>query len=124
MLAHTVFVIVALTGWKLEWKSPPRDAREIAWKDAVAALFMPTMVAGLLVLVAAPVGPSALLWLAPVWVPLLFAVPMAVITSDHRLGAALRAQHVLLVPEEARSPRVLRRAWAMGPTSLQPLQAR
>ena len=124
MLAHTVFVIVALTGWKLEWKSPPRDAREIAWKDAVAALFMPTMVAGLLVLAAAPVGPAALLWLAPVWVPLLFSVPMAVMTSDHQLGAALRAQHVLLVPEEARSPRVLRRAWSMGPTSLQPLQAR
>ena len=121
MLAHTVFVIVALTGWKLEWKSPPRDAREIAWKDAATALFMPTLAAGLLALAAAQIDPSALLWLAPVWLPLLFAVPIAVITSDHRLGAALRAQHVLLVPEETRSPRVLRRAWSMGPVSLQHL---
>lgn len=121
MLAHTVFVIVALTGWKLEWKSPPRDAREIAWKDAATALALPTLVAGLLALAAAQIGPSALLWLAPVWLPLLFAVPMAVITSDHQLGAALRSQHLLLVPEEARSPRVLRRAWSMGPSSLQHL---
>ncbi len=119
MLGHTVFVVVALTGWKLEWKSPPRDAREIPWKDAVTALCVPTLVAGLLVLAAAPAGPSALLWFAPVWVPLLFAIPMAVLTSDHRLGAALRAQHVLLVPEEARSPQVLRRAWSMEPSSWQ-----
>lgn len=121
MLAHTVFVIVALTGWKLEWKSPPRDARKIAWKDAAWALALPTLIGGLLALAAAQIGPSALLWLAPVWLPLLYAVPMAVITSDQRLGAALRSQHLLLVPEEARSPRVLRRAWSTGPSSLQHL---
>jgi len=121
MLAHTLFVIVALTGWKLEWKSPPRDARKIAWKEAAWALALPTLVGGLLALVAAQIGPSALLWLAPVWLPLLFAVPMAVITSDQQLGAVLRSQHLLLVPEEARSPRVLRRAWSMGPSSLQHL---
>jgi len=121
MLAHSVFVLVALTGWKLEWKSPPRDAREIAWKDAATALALPTLAAGLLALAAAQIGPSALLWLAPVWLPLLFAVPMAVLTSNQDLGAALRSQHYLLVPEEARSPRVLRRAWSMLPSPLQQL---
>ena len=26
MLAHSLFVLVALTGMKLDWKSPPREA--------------------------------------------------------------------------------------------------
>src|SRR5690606_10703984 len=33
MLAHSFFVLVALTGWKLEWKSPPREAEGIRWSD-------------------------------------------------------------------------------------------
>jgi membrane glycosyltransferase len=121
MLAHSLFVAVALTGWKLEWTSPPRDARVIAWKHAAGTLALPTLLAALLVLSAATLGPSALLWLAPVWGPLLFAIPMAVFTSDQHLGEALRAQHLLRVPEEARAPRVLRRAWSIGSASLQPL---
>ena len=38
MLAHSFFVLVALTGWKLEWKSPPREAEGIRWADAARKL--------------------------------------------------------------------------------------
>ncbi|HEX7638110.1 MAG TPA: glucans biosynthesis glucosyltransferase MdoH, partial [Burkholderiaceae bacterium] len=34
MVAHTLFVTGALTGWALEWKSPPREAADVAWRDA------------------------------------------------------------------------------------------
>ena len=30
MVAHTLFVVGAMTGWKLEWKSPPREANDVA----------------------------------------------------------------------------------------------
>ena len=33
MLAHSLFVLVALTGLKLEWKSPPREAAAVPWRD-------------------------------------------------------------------------------------------
>lgn len=54
---------------------------------------------------------GALLWLLPVGLPLALAIPMAVITSQIALGKSARDQRILLIPEEAWSPPVLRRAW-------------
>jgi len=110
MLAHSLFVGVALTGLKLEWKSPPREAAGLAWRDAFARLAPLTAVIAAAGLVLATIDLGALLSLVPVAVPLLLAVPLAVLTSQVRLGERLRAQGWLLVPEEARSPAVLRRA--------------
>lgn len=112
MLAHSFFVLVALTGWKLEWKSPPREAAGLSWSDAAARLAPMT---GIIVLHGAGVAAiqlGALVWLAPVALPLLLAVPLAVLTSHVALGDWARSQGLLLIPEEARSPLVLRRAWA------------
>ena len=36
---------------------------------------------------------------------------MTVLTSKVGVGTAMRAQNYLLIPEETRSPAVLRRAW-------------
>ena len=53
----------------------------------------------------------ALVWLLPVGLPLLLSIPMTVITSRTGVGKALLAQNYLLIPEETKSPAVLRRAW-------------
>ncbi|MGE0348265.1 glucans biosynthesis glucosyltransferase MdoH [Hydrogenophaga sp.] len=111
MLAHSLFVLVAITGLKLEWKSPPREAAGVSWRDAVARLAPMTLVIGLLALGVAVINASALIWLAPVALPLLLAVPLTVATSHVDLGAWMRSRGVLLVPEESWSPAVLRRAW-------------
>lgn len=111
MLAHSLFVVVALTGWKLEWKSPPREAEGISWGDATRRLAPMTAVVVLQGTGIAAIQLGALIWLAPVALPLLLAVPLAVLTSHVALGGWVRARHVLLIPEEWRSPAVLRRAW-------------
>ena len=111
MLAHSLFVLVALTGLKLDWKSPPREAIGVTWRDALARLAPMTVVIGLLGLGVAAINANALIWLAPVALPLLLAVPMTVATSHVDLGAWLRSRGVLLIPEESWSPAVLRRAW-------------
>lgn len=111
MLAHSFFVLVALTGWKLEWKSPPREAEGISWGDATRKLAPMTAVIVLQGGGIAAMQLGALIWLAPVAVPLLLAVPLAVLTSHVALGGWVRSRRVLLIPEEARSPAVLRRAW-------------
>ena len=54
----------------------------------------------------------ALLWLVPIALPLLLAVPITVMTSHVTLGERMRSLGVLLIPEESWSPAVLRRAWA------------
>jgi membrane glycosyltransferase len=112
MIAHSIFVAVALTGWKVEWKSPPREAEAIPWADA-ARRFAPqtalvaTVLAGALALQA-----HMALWLVPLALPLLFAEPLAVLTSELWLGERVRAANLLVTPEESRRPRVLLRAWA------------
>ncbi len=111
MLAHSLFVLVAITGLKLEWKSPPREANGVSWRDAVARLAPMTIVIGLLGLGVAAINANALIWLAPVALPLLLAVPLTVATSHVDLGAWMRSRGVLLIPEESWSPAVLRRAW-------------
>ncbi len=111
MAAHTVFVIGALTGLKLEWKSPPREASDVSWREAAASFALPgTAVLGLCALLAA-LQPSTLLWIAPMALPLLLAVPITVFSSRAKLGARLRKACLLLIPEETRAPTVLRRAW-------------
>ncbi len=111
MLAHSLFVLVALTGLKLEWKSPPRHAAGLTWREATARLSPMTVVIGLYALAIAAIQVGALIWLAPVALPLLLAVPLAVVTSHVALGGWMRTRSVLLIPEESRSPAVLRRAW-------------
>ncbi len=112
MVAHTLFVVVALTGLKLNWKSPPREAQDIGWRHAMQR-FAPIVAVVLLLLgTALAVEPGAALWLAPVALPLLFAVPLTVATSRSDLGGRVRARQLLLTPEESYSPSVLRQAWA------------
>ncbi len=111
MLAHSLFVIIALTGLKLEWKSPPREAHAVPWSHAVRQLAPMTAVIALLGAGIALIDSSALLWLAPVGLPLALAIPLAVLTSQIGLGKAMKARRFLLIPEESWSPPVLRRAW-------------
>ena len=111
MLAHSLFVLVAITGIKLDWKSPPREANGVSWRDALTSLAPMTLVIGLMAAGVAAINPMALIWLAPVALPLLLAVPLTVATSHVDLGAWMRSRGVLLIPEEAWSPAVLRRAW-------------
>ncbi|MCR5885288.1 glucans biosynthesis glucosyltransferase MdoH [Rhizobacter sp. J219] len=112
MLAHTVFVVVALTGLKLDWKSPPREANDIGWRDAVQRFGPATGVVAAGASAVLLLQPEITLWLAPMALPLLLAVPLAVLTSRSGLGQRLLANRLLLIPEEHSAPQVLRRAWA------------
>ena len=52
-----------------------------------------------------------MVWLLPVYVPLLLAVPLAVVTGNVGLGQQLRSWGLLLTPEETLAPALLRAAW-------------
>ncbi|MDB5733057.1 MAG: glucosyl transferase family 2, partial [Variovorax sp.] len=111
MLAHSLFVVVALTGLKLDWKSPPREAAAVPWREAAAKLLPMSGVIGALALGIALIDASALVWLMPVGLPLLLSIPLTVLSSRIEFGTQLRERGWLLIPEESRSPAVLRRAW-------------
>ncbi len=111
MVAHTLFVVVALTGLKLEWKSPPREAAGVPWRDAIARFAPVKLVAAGVATGLATWQAAALPWVYPVLLPLLVAAPLTVLTAHVALGRRLRSGGWLLIPEEAWSPAVLRRAW-------------
>jgi len=110
MLAHSLFVLSALTGLRLEWRSPSRHADEVAWRDAWARL-------GRLVL-----PPIAIVagWMlfdgltgAEGWVlllPLLLAVPLTVASASPAVGRRLERMGLLWNPEARQPPRTLARA--------------
>jgi len=110
MLAHTLFVAAALTGIRLHWTSPPREATAIGWGDAARQLLPLTGAFGVLAVAMAALDPGIGWSLLPVALPLLIAVPLAVLTSHVGVGSWLRSQRLMLIPEEAGSPPVLRRA--------------
>ncbi len=112
MLAHSMFVVVALTGWKLEWVSPPREASSVSWREAAQRFATPGLVVLALMLGLAAVNAPGLLWLTPVALPLLFAIPFTVWTSRPGHGARARARGLLLIPEESRTPAVLQQSWS------------
>ncbi len=127
MAAHTLFVVTALTGLKLQWRSPPRQAEKLAWSDAARGLLPLSLLSGLALVGALMIDPGMALWLAPMALPLLLAMPLVVATGDPTNGLALRDAGLLLTPEETAPPRTLRRAWAEAgvaevPVTLPPAQ--
>ena len=123
MLAHSVFVLSALTGLRLDWKSPAREAAAVAWRDAmsrVGSLALPAL--GLALLMLALHGqPSQAAYLAPLLLPLLLAVPFVVWSGGAAPGRSLRRAGLLAVPEERQPPRALTRgAHKLGFSDLAP----
>jgi membrane glycosyltransferase len=108
MLFHTRFVLSALTGLAVTWKSPPREDAETSWKEAVlrhggGTLLGAAWAAGVYWLNAA-----FLWWLLPIVGSLVLSIPLSVWSSRVRLGRAFRAQRLFLIPEESHPPRELR----------------
>ncbi|MBX3620214.1 MAG: glucans biosynthesis glucosyltransferase MdoH [Rhizobacter sp.] len=124
MVAHTLFVVVALTGLKLDWKSPPREANDIAWGDALRRFGSISLAVMAVAVAVLWLQPQAALWLMPMGLPLLLAVPLIVLSSRSGLGQRLLANRLLLTPEEHSAPPVLRRAWAHARRSAPALQWR
>ncbi len=123
MAAHTVFVVAALTGLPLHWKSPPREAVALGWRESAPAL-LPLAGAALAVLgLALLLGDGLVLWVAPLALPLLLAWPLAVLSASETAGRWLRRHGLLLTPEEVAPPPVLRRAWALADAASLPERA-
>jgi len=117
MFAHTSFVFSALTGFKREWTSPPREASALGWREAASGFLDNSFIAAQWGMCAQLSHPAAALWLAPIYLPLVGSIPLAVVTGNLRLGRAIRARRLLLVPEESSPPRVLKaaRQWMRVP---------
>jgi len=110
MLFHTQFVLAALTGWRLDWKSPPRDDASTGWREAASRHGAHTVLAVLWIVTIVVSSNSFAWWLSPILLGLLSAIPLSVWGSRVAAGRGLRRHGLLLTPEEIREPRVLAEA--------------
>jgi membrane glycosyltransferase len=102
MMFHTQFVLAALTGWRIQWRSPARADASTTWSRGSDATVQ-TAIGAVWLVVVAQGAPDFLPWLIPVAAGLVLAIPLSVLTSSAVAGRALRRAGLLLTPTETRS---------------------
>lgn len=108
MLFHTQFVLGALLGIGVGWKSPPREDAETGWGEAFKRHGLHTLFGLVWAGTVYWLNPKFLGWLAPVVGALILSIPLSVWSSRVAPGRFMRRARYFLIPEEAVPPRELR----------------
>jgi membrane glycosyltransferase len=110
MLIQSLAVFDILIGRDSGWNAQRRDDGSIPLGDVIRR-YIPHTLFGLAAgLAAYAVSPSLFLWMTPVVVGMVLAIPLAAWTAQRRAGLAMRRMGLLLIPEETAPPPVLARA--------------
>jgi membrane glycosyltransferase len=121
MLFHTQFVLAALAGWAIQWKSPKREDASTSFREAIDRHGWQTLVGAAWVGVVAWQAPVFLPWIAPVAAGLLLAVPLSALMSRTSPGIGARAAGLFVTPDEtAPTPEVTATAHYAGAARPQP----
>ena len=110
MLFQSQAVVAALLGKDAGWQVQRRDDGSLPFSELLRRYGRLTLIGILLGAAAYAVSLSLFLWMTPVIVGLLLAMPLAAITARSDIGVALRRVRLLVVPEERDPPTILRRA--------------
>jgi membrane glycosyltransferase len=110
MLFHTQFVAGALSGWTIQWKSPPREDAETGWGEALRRHGWQTVLGVAWAAGVYQLNPSFLWWLAPIVGALIVSIPLSVVSSKVTQGRATREDGLFLIPEELYPPQEILRA--------------
>jgi len=114
MLVQSGAVVGVLTGRDAGWQVQRREDGSLPLSELVRRFGKLTLIGILLGAAAYEVSLSLFLWMTPVTLGLLLAMPLAAMTARTDFGSALRAIRVLLIPEERDPPKILARANELG----------
>jgi len=92
------------------WQPQRRDDGQLPFRDLLRAYLWPTVLGLLLAASAYAVSAALFLWMTPVVVGLILAIPLAAWTSSPRAGSCFGSAGLLLIPEDSSPPKVLTRA--------------
>jgi membrane glycosyltransferase len=113
MLIQSEGVASILGGRDSGWRTQRRDDGRIPFREIWSSYRRYTLFGLLLAVAAYAVSPALFLWMTPVLLGLLLAVPLAGITASRALGLALRRLGLLQIVEEREPPPVLARATSL-----------
>ncbi|HET7595761.1 MAG TPA: glucan biosynthesis glucosyltransferase H, partial [Burkholderiales bacterium] len=121
MLFHTQFVLSALLGRTVQWKSPPREDAETTWDEALRRHGWHTLLGVVWAAGVYWLNPSFLWWLLPVVGALMLSIPLSVYSSRTSLGRQARKARLFMIPEESWPPREIRVAHREPPPDARPV---
>lgn len=104
MLILSGFVVDVLRRRDSGWGKQNRKDADTTWEQAWYLHRTHMLFGGALALVSYTFAPTLFVWLAPVFVGQLLAVPLSVWSSRKRYGTSFRKAGLLLVPEETSPP--------------------
>ncbi|MDO9411406.1 MAG: glucans biosynthesis glucosyltransferase MdoH [Pseudolabrys sp.] len=110
MLFQSSAVAGALLGNDAGWQVQRRDDGSLPFSELLHRYGRLTLIGLVLGAAAYAVSLSLFLWMTPVIVGLLLAMPLAAITARSDIGVCLRKMRLLVVPEEREPPTILTRA--------------
>ncbi|MGE4551777.1 MAG: glucan biosynthesis glucosyltransferase H, partial [Desulfovibrionaceae bacterium] len=100
MLFHSKIVFVTLLGFETGWSRQQREDKPTGWGEALAFHLGGTVLASLWAAGLFLLNREFFWWVSPIFIPLILAVPLSVVTSLPGLGNWLRRRGLLLTPEE------------------------
>jgi membrane glycosyltransferase len=101
MLWHTEFVVSALLGRSVSWKTQNRQADGTSWAYALRNHWKHTLAGLIWGGVVWATEPALLGWMAPVLLGMLLSIPLTTLTSRRSAGEKARNARLFLTPEEA-----------------------
>ena len=110
MVIQTMVVLGILTGRDVGWQTQRRDDGSIPLRAIARRHRAHTLFGVGLAVAAYAVSPPFLLWMSPVVLGLVLAIPLSALTGQPAVGRALRRLGLLVTPEETEPPAVLQRA--------------
>ena len=114
MLIQTGGVVSILAGRDSGWNAQRRDDGRVPLGDVWRAYWRHMLFGVVLTAIAFTVSPALFLWMTPVLLGLVLAVPLAAITADRAPGQGLARLGLLRIPEEVATPPILARANALA----------
>jgi membrane glycosyltransferase len=110
MLMQSRSIMEIAIGRDSGWSAQRRDDGGLSRAEMIRTYGWPTSLGLIFAAGAYAVSLPLFLWMTPVIVGLVLAMPMVALTSNPRVGEAVRSAGFLLTPEERDPPAVLRRA--------------
>ncbi|GEN13744.1 glucans biosynthesis glucosyltransferase H [Neoasaia chiangmaiensis] len=110
MLIQTSGVISILLGRDSGWNAQNREDGFISLREVARGYWVYTVIGILLATAAWVVSESLFLWMTPVLIGLVLAIPLAALTASRDVGLWLRHWGLLCIVEETSPPPILRLA--------------
>lgn len=110
MLIQTSAILSILLGRDSGWSAQNRDDGSLPWGDTIRKYWLYSLFGLVLSAAAWSVSLALFLWMLPVLVGLLIAIPLVGLTGSRFWGTWARKAGLLLIPEETTPPSILQRA--------------